>query len=249
MNEEGTGFMPATVGSAIEAMEGIFVYSEYDGEIMTFSTSQPTRNNEQLSLNVSKMTRGGLTTIDRAILNFNEGSGLPKFQLDENSAKVYIPQNGLDYAVVTAEGQGEMPVNFRADENGLYTLNFSYENVEFSYLHLFDNKTGTDVDLLNTPSYTFNATTTDYESRFKLVYATGSSLADDSFSFINSNGNFSIFGIEGEATLQVLDMMGRMLSTETFNGSIEKRLDVAPGVYFIRLVNGDDVKTQKVVVR
>ena len=249
MNEDGTGFVPATVGSAIEAMEGIFVYTEDDGEVLTFSTTQPTRNNEQLSLNVSKMTRGGLTTVDRAILNFNEGSGLPKFQLDKNSAKVYIPQNGMDYAVVTAEGQGELPVNFRADENGLYTLSFSCENVEFSYLHLFDNKTGTDVDLLNTPSYTFNASTTDYESRFKLVYATGSSLADDSFSFINSNGNFSIFGIEGEATLQVLDVMGRMLSTETFSSSIEKRLDVVPGVYFIRLVNGVDVKTQKVVVR
>ena len=249
MNEDGTGFVPATVGSAIEAMEGIFVYTEDDGEVLTFSTTQPTRNNEQLSLNVSKMTRGGLTTVDRAILNFNEGSGLPKFQLDENSAKVYIPQNGMDYAVVTAEGQGELPVNFRADENGLYTLSFSFENVEFSYLHLFDNKTGTDVDLLNTPSYTFSATTTDYESRFKLVYATGSSLADDSFSFINSNGNFSIFGIEGEATLQVLDVMGRMLSSETFSSSIEKRLDVVPGVYFIRLVNGVDVKTQKVVVR
>jgi hypothetical protein len=249
MNEDGTGFVPATVGSAIEAMEGIFVYTEDDGEVLTFSTTQPTRNNEQLSLNVSKMTRGGLTTVDRAILNFNEGSGLPKFQLDKNSAKVYIPQNGMDYAVVTAEGQGELPVNFRADENGLYTLSFSFENVEFSYLHLFDNKTGTDVDLLNTPSYTFSATTTDYESRFKLVYATGSSLADDSFSFINSNGNFSIFGIEGEATLQVLDVMGRMLSSETFSSSIEKRLDVVPGVYFIRLVNGVDVKTQKVVVR
>ena len=89
----------------------------------------------------------------------------------------------------------------------------------------------------------------DYESRFKLVYATGSSIDDNSFTFLNSNGNFSIFGIEGEATLQVLDVMGRMLSTETFNGSIEKRLDVAPGVYFIRLVSGNDMKTQKIVVR
>ena len=121
--------------------------------------------------------------------------------------------------------------------------------MEFGYLHLFDNKTGTDVDLLRTPSYTFNATTTDYESRFKLVFATGSSIAGDSFSFINSNGNFCIFGIEGEATLQVFDVMGRVLGTETFSNNIEKRLDVAPGVYFIRLINGDDVQTQKIVVR
>ena len=157
--------------------------------------------------------------------------------------------------MVSAEGQGEMPVNFSADENGTYTLSFSCESVEFSYLHLFDNKTGTDIDLLAPEyaegpiTYTFDATTMDYESRFKLVYATGSSMDGDSFTFLNSNGNFSIFGIEGEATLQVLDVMGRVLSIETFNGSIDKRLDVAPGVYFIRLVNGSDVKTQKIVVR
>ena len=250
MNDDGSGFVPATTGSPVGAMEGVFVYTETDGEVLTFTTTLPDRNNEQLSVNVSKITRSGHTTaIDRAILNFGGGNGLPKFQFDENSAKVYIPQNGLDFAVVTAEGQGEMPINFHADENGTYTLSLSCENVEFSYLHLFDNKTGTDVDLLSTPSYIFNATTTDYESRFKLVYATGSSIAGDSFSFFNSNGNFCIFGIEGQATLQVLDVMGRMLNTEIFSGSIEKHLNVAPGVYFIRLVNGDDVRTQKIVVR
>ena len=250
MNSNGSGFVPATTGSAIRAMEGVFVYTEDDGEILTFSTMQSGNRGEQLSVNASKITRSGLSTaIDRAILRFGEGDELPKFQLNEGSAKVYIPQNGHDYAVVTAEGQGEMPVNFRADENGTYALSLSYENVEFSYLHLFDNKTGTDVDLLSTPSYTFDATTTDYESRFKLVYATGGSVDGESFSFINSNGNFSIFGIEGEATLQVLDVMGRMLSTETFSNSIEKHLDVAPGVYFVRLINGTDVKIQKVVVR
>ena len=256
MNNEGSGFVPATTGSPVGAMEGVFVYTETDGEVLTFSTTPPTRNSEQLSANVSKITRSGLTAaIDRAILRFDEGNELPKFQLNEESAKVYIPHNGLDYAVVAAEGQGEMPLNFRADENGTYTLSFSIDNMEFCYLHLFDNKTGVDVDLLapepveGPVSYTFDATTTDYESRFKLVYATGSSVAGDSFTFINSNGNFSIFGIEGEATLQVLDVMGRMLSTETFSGSIEKQLNVAPGVYFIRLINGDDVKTQKIIVR
>ena len=250
VNDMGTGLVPANTGAPIAAIEGVFVYTETDGEVLTFTTTPPDRNNEQLSVNVSKITRSGLTAvIDGAILRFSEGDDLPKFQLNEGSTRVYIPQNGRDYAVITTEGQGEMPLNFSADENGTYTLSFNCENVEFSYLHLFDNKTGMDVDLLSTPSYTFNATTTDYESRFKLVFATGSSVEGDRFSFINSNGSFSIFGIEGEATLQVLDVMGRVLSTETFSNSIEKRLNVAPGVYFIRLVNGQDVKTQKIVVR
>lgn len=256
MNSSGSDYVPESNGSPIEAMEGIFVHTLNNGEILTFTTMPSDRNNEQLFVDVNKLTRNGFTNaIDRAILRFDEGDMLPKFQLNEQNAKLYIPQNGQDYAVVSAEGQGEMPVNFRADEDGTYTLSLTVENVEFSYLHLFDNKTGNDIDLLAPEhaegpiTYTFDATTTDYESRFKLVYATGSSIDGDNFTFLNSNGNFSIFGIEGEATLQVLDVMGRMLSTESFNGSIDKRLDVAPGVYFIRLVNGSDVKTQKIVVR
>ena len=143
-----------------------------------------------------------------------------------------------------------------------YTLSFTNDVVEFSYLHLIDYMTGDDVDLLttgaSTPStgsgagsatYTFQAKTTDYASRFRLVFATGSTVDGDNIGFVNGMGNLTIFGIEGEATLQVIDVTGRMLSSETFSGSYEKRLNVAPGVYMLRLINGNDVKTQKIVVR
>ena len=78
---------------------------------------------------------------------------------------------------------------------------------------------------------------------------TGSSVTEDSFGFVNANGNLSIFGIEGTATLQVIDVTGRVLSSETFSGSYERKLNAAPGVYMLRLINGNDVKVQKIVVR
>ena len=123
---------------------------------------------------------------------------LPKFQMNPNHTKVYIPQGGNDYAVASVSAgrdamhgvSTEIPVNFKASENGTYTLSVNIENVEFSYLHLIDNLTGADVDLLaakvpelvegptlhdgvstgSTTSYTFTAKTTDYESRFRLVF-------------------------------------------------------------------------------
>ena len=58
-----------------------------------------------------------------------------------------------------------------------------------------------------------------------------------------------LFGIEGTATLQVIDILGHVLSTEQFSGSYDKQLQVASGVYVIRLINGDEVKTQKIVVK
>ena len=246
MNESGSEIMSNTSTGAIAPMEGVFVIAGEDGETLTFNTDAPGKG-ANLALNVTK----GRSVIDRAIVNFGEGGTLPKFQLFENSTKVYIPQEGKDYAVVNAEAAGEMPVNFKADENGTYTLSFSNEEVTFSYLHLIDNMTGNDVDLLQNPSYTFTARTTDYESRFKLVFASknedGPSTGSGTFAFY-SNGNW-IIANEGEATLQVIDITGRILSSETVNGSVSKAIHAAPGVYVLRLINGNDVKVQKIVVR
>ena len=242
MNEAGTEIVPAET-EAIEPMQGIFVIAEEIGEILTFTTEAPNKN-ARLALNLICNNN----VVDRAIVNFGKRS-LPKFQLFENSTKIYIPMEGKDYAVVSAGEMGEMPVNFKAESNGSYTMNISTQEVSFTYLHLIDNMTGADVNLLETPYYTFNAQTNNYASRFRLVFATGSSVDGDSFSFINGAGNLCIFGIEGEATVQVVDVLGHVLSSETFSGSYEKKFDVAPSVYMIRLIQANDVKTQKMVIK
>ena len=118
--------------------------------------------------------------------------------------------------------------------------------MELEYLHLIDNMTGSDVDLLSTPSYSFEAKSTDYANRFKLVFATGNA-SDDNFAFF-SNGSF-VINNESNATVQVIDVTGRILSSETITGSANVNVNAAPGVYMLRLVNGDNVKVQKVVVR
>ena len=241
MNEAGTEITPAE-RNYIEAMEGIFVVAESNGEGMTFTTTEPNKGREQIVVNVNH-NRG--TVIDRAIIRFDEENGLPKFQIGKNSTKLYIPENGMDYAVVNAESQGEIALNFRAAENGVYTLSINTEEVKVNYLHLIDNMAGTDTDLLANPSYSFEAKKSDYPTRFKLVFATGNS-SDDSFAFF-SNGNW-IISNEGEATLQVVDALGRILSSETISGSCSKAIHAAPGVYMLRLINGDNMKVQKVVV-
>ena len=73
-----------------------------------------------------------------------------------------------------------MLVSFKAKENGTYTISVDVDNVEMAYLHLIDNLTGADVDLLpllrgtggltQPATYTFTANTTDDASRFRLVF-------------------------------------------------------------------------------
>ena len=47
----------------------------------------------------------------------------------------------------------------------------------------------------------------------------------------------------------MVDVTGRVLSSETISGSCSKTVNAAPGVYMLRLINGDNMKVQKVVVK
>ena len=222
----------------IGAMEGILVKAEGEGEFVTFTPNEEGDKSAMFSLNVTSNSK----LVDRAVVRFGQGRQLPKFQVKE-STKLYIPMDGEEYSVVRSEGMGELPVNFKALKNGRYTLCLNSDNVEFAYLHLIDNLTGADQDLLANPSYSFEAKTTDYANRFKLVFATGSD--EDNFAFF-SNGSL-IINNEGNATLQVVDVTGRIIKCESINGCANVNIDAASGVYMVRLVNGDNMKVQKVV--
>ena len=244
MNPAGNKLIPAT-NNSIQAMEGIFVIAENDEEEMQFTTVEPAESGEKIVVNVSR----NLDIVDRAMIRFGEGRQLPKFMFDDNSSKLYIAENGEEFAVVRSIDENTTPVNFRAAENGTFTLSVETENVEMEYLHLIDNMTGADIDLLQTPSYSFEANTTDNDDRFALVYATTTGMNENNAkSFAFFNGNEWVINNEGDATLQVIDVTGRVLIDEQINGSYNKGFNLNSGVYVIRLSNGNVVKTQKIVI-
>jgi hypothetical protein len=247
MNSDGSDFIQGS--GAIAPMQGIFVIAEHDREELQITVAGGTAigptEDSKLVLNLTK----GRGIIDRAVVRFGEGRTLPKFMLNADNTKLYITEGNQDYAVVRSNNAGEMPVSFKAAENGNYTLSIEAENVEASYLHLIDNMTGADVNLLATPSYSFEARTTDYANRFRLVFNTNGVEENTMSNFAYFNGSSWTIDNMGEATLQVVDVMGRVLSTETISGNTEVNLNQAAGVYMLRLVTGNDVKVQKVVVR
>ena len=253
MNETGDEIIPASSGQKVDPMEGIFVIAENPNDInVTFSAESNDNNTDgNIEMNVSQAGRG-TATIDRAIIRFGESNGLGKFMLNENNTRLYIPQGDKDFAVVRSASQGEMPVSFKAAENDTYTLSINIENEEMDYLHLVDNITGADVDLLMTPSYTFEAKTSDYANRFRLVF--NSTGIDDNeastaatFAYIN-NGNIVINDADANATLQIVDVTGRVVLSTNIVRNVSTT-GMSAGVYVLRLTNGDNVKTQKIVVR
>ena len=246
MNAQGSALNTETENTPVAAMEGVFVKATTANQKVTFTAQ--TRGGEQAAIaqaNIMFVDDNG-TFLDNAILRFDGGQTLEKFSFSEGSTKIYLPQDGTDYAIINAEKQGEMPLNFKAKEDGTYSLTVNPEGVEMAYLHLIDNMTGADVDLLVAPSYTFTAKTTDYESRFRLVFSNcGDAIGDNgAFAFI-SNGNIIV---TSEGTLQIIDMTGRIVISRDGACTVSTN-GMVPGVYVLRLINGNDVKTQKIIIQ
>ncbi len=246
----------AAASGTIAPCTGIIVKAiGTENEAVTFTkdapaaSSAPSNGSLQVVLAEANNTRGAIQ-IDNAIVSFNEGETLPKFRFGDN-AQIYLPQGNEDYAIACAEKTGELPLNFKAAKNGEYTLTVNPEDVEMEYLHLIDNMTGADVDLLATPTYTFNAKTTDYASRFRLVFSANSvsenaDSDNEAFAFV-SNGEIVFTNAEAGATLQIVDMMGRIVVSSDVARNVSTS-DIPAGVYVLRLINGDNVRTQKMMI-
>lgn len=245
MNADGTALNATTETTAIAPMEGVFVIATTDDQKAIFTATRISpKSVPMLNININH-SHG--TTIDNAIIRFDEGGILPKFQLNPNSTKIYIPENSQDYAIVRSTGSGEFPVNFKATRNGRYSISVNAEDVEVKYLHLIDNLTGNDVDLLASGSYEFEAKTTDYASRFKLMF----NVNEDN---LNNQDNFAFYHngeiiINGQGTLRVFDALGRQLFTKDLSSLTSHILPfTSPGVYVIQLIQNNEIKTQKIVV-
>ena len=252
MEGDGSGLanqVTSLESTAIKPMEGVVVQYTTEAPAVSFTKAPDVSaagSRDALHLSLSQ----GRGVSDNAIVRFDGGSALEKFSLLEGGSRLYIPQGDKDYAIVSSDAQGEMPLNFKAAKDGEYTLSVNAEGLDLAYLHLIDNMTGANVDLLSTQSYTFSAKPTDYTSRFRLVFnANGSSTGSDTFAF--NNGNEWVIANEGEATLQVIDFLGRQLSSE--KGHSEFRIPHSafstPGVYVLRLISNENVRTQKIMIR
>lgn len=165
MNANHSELVLCEAGTTVNPGEAIFVNSSS----VTFTPANASApvSSPMLNLNLSNAENG---LIDRASIRFGEGKSLDKFMLDEANTQLYMPQGEKRYAVVATNAKAvEMPVNFKAEKQGSYTLSVEMKDVTPGSLRLIDKLTGADIDLLATPSYTFMASPSDSAERFTVV--------------------------------------------------------------------------------
>ena len=244
MNAEGTNIEATSTSTttSIPVCTGVIVQANGTGDKVTFSTEDPSKaynDNGSIQMSLVKSgSRGESEMQDNAIVSFNKGEQLGKYIFNKDNAKIYIPQNGKDYAIVSAERKGEMPVNFEAKEMGMYTINISGDDLDG--VCLVDKIEGAVIDLSVNTSYSFIGSANDRNDRFKLVFDAKASDFENAH-FAYQNGSEIV--VNGEGELQVFDVMGRMVSNAIVNGV--ETIALPQGVYIFRL----NENIQKIVVR
>lgn len=236
----------APKNTVITPSEGIFVQATEDNASVTFSKANAAKSNLTKNSFDIVVTQGK-TNIDRARVRIGEGLGMEKFRLDDKHSQISLWQDGQDYAVAYTNGAKELPLNFKVKKDDIYTLTIEAEDLDLDYLHLIDNMTGDNTDLLATASYTFEAKTSDFASRFRLVFSKCEDAADDNETFAYLNNGMIIVNNGDNATLQIVDATGRLVYQKEASKCVSTS-GMASGVYVLRLITADGVKTQKLVV-
>ncbi|MBQ3353829.1 MAG: C10 family peptidase [Bacteroidales bacterium] len=168
----------------------------------------------------------------KTYVKMGEGVSMPLLDFKGKRSNTYLIRNGQPYIMLVKDNQNEIPVCFKAPKDGESTLTVSTTPTSHlptpTYLHRVDNLTGADIDLLQTPNYSFNALADDYESRFKLVF---------SESEVNDPGEDE-FDITDDS-LEILDVTGRVVATDL-------NTKLTPGVYILK--NANNNKTKKIII-
>ena len=188
---------------------------------------------------------------EKAYVKLNEGVSMPLLSLRGVPASLYFTRNGQSYAMLTRDDARAVDLCYHAQGNGTQTLTVDTDGLGLDYLHLIDNKTGADVDLLSMPSYAFEATEGDYATRFRLAFAPicGDADGDNAMFAYYADGEIRFVETFQGATMQIVDMTGRVVaSVGDVSGNVSTK-GMTPGMYVLRLVTDDDIRVQKIVVK
>ena len=186
----------------------------------------------------------------------DKGGAFKAYDLHRGKGCIYTHYEDNDYAIAfTKPGITEVGIRFETTDNESFTMTWDTENGEFAYLHLIDNMTGADIDCLSATEYRFSATPDDYKSRFRLVFDYTGIEENEEDGPSTGSGTFAFqmgdeLVVNGEGTLEVIDMLGRVIKTETLNGIQSTTTSpTTAGVYVLRLKNKEGRKVQKIVIR
>lgn len=230
--------------NTVPVVRGFLVKANATGQSVTLNPQSKGYHEEKgqyLCLNIGE---------EKAYVKLNEGVSMLLMDLNGRHSGLYLMHDSKPYVMLVRNDAKALDLCFEARQEGTQTITVDTQGLDIDYLHLIDHKTGADVDLLATPSYAFEASEGDYATRFRLAFAPmdGPSTSLETFAYWADGEIRLIAEPQGAATLQVLDLTGRMVVCSDVARNVSTA-NLTPGVYVLRLVTDADVRVQKIVVK
>ena len=234
----------------IAPCQGFFVKAASAGNIVmtndirTKSKSSFRKVNDE---NIFKVRVNGASGQDEiAVVKGDNDDVFKMFSLNDEAPSLYINKGVGDYSVVYIDEENTLPLNFEGCF-AEYTISLSECGDSFDAIIIEDKLTGEKVNL-QTESYTFIHSGNSNAERFVLSFVNGQQTTDNShFAYIN-NGEIIINDINGNAQIEIYDLMGRRVYENADAVSNVSTHGYSSGVYIIRKIDDKGIKTQKIVI-
>lgn len=248
VNEVG-GYNYMATGT-INVGDGFFVRTVGVNPSVSYNDNATRSSNNNVIDNISVII-SNKTSRDNVVLNFAGADkvGFPKLNnFNEEIACLYVSSDAKRYGIFNYdEDVREVPLSFEAQKMGNYTISVEAEG-EYDNIILVDRLTGIETNMLF-EDYNFTTTTSKKENadRFIVRFSKKSDAKVETDRFAYQSGEELI--IEAEGTVQMFDVMGRMVYSNDVEG--QRRVNVGhlnKAAYILRLVNGNGVKVQKVII-
>ena len=238
----GSRYIAPCQGFFVKALTpGDFVMTN---DIRTKSKSTFRKDNDE---NIFKIKVNGASGQDEiAVVKGDNDDVIKMFSLNDDAPSLYINKGVGDYSVVYIDDENTLPLNFKG-AFAKYTISLSECGNAFDEIILEDRLTGEKVNLM-TESYSFIYNDNDRKDRFVVTFDNSQQTTDnDYFAYIN-NGEIIINDINGDAQIEIYDLMGRRVYENADAVSNVSTYGYSSGVYIIRKIDDKGIKTQKIVI-
>ena len=227
----------------VKVGDGFFVKAINENPSLSYEKlrGDSQKRNAINSLNVIVTSNAGR---DNVVINLSgEKEGFPKMKnFNEKIAKVFVSENDVRYGIYNCDAETEqIDVFFETKQMDNYTISVEADG-KFESVILVDCASGVETNVL-LEDYSFMSSS----QRFVLKIRQQSKV-DNQSHFAYMSGNELI--IEAQGLIQIFDVMGRIHYSDEMTDD-KNRIDLSSymsGTYMVRVVDGDNVRTEKIVV-
>lgn len=265
-----TGIGTNNVSRYIAPMQGFFVKATSSG---TFSFNNAARvhtgasawlkskeMNAEESIFRTTVTSQSAKGQDEVLLIFgyekNENGAMKMFSQVKTAPSLYLPSGSENYSVrylTDTKDNKQVMLNFKAGNNGNYTLNFSMPDTIKTVL-LEDKLTGAVEDIKQTGKYNFSSTTSDNTNRFVIHFSeitTNVTTPLENFVKVYVSENHVVVdanSLNENFTARIYDSSGRFLYIKELSGGQVENFPLrVKGVYLISISTETRSKVFKIV--